>query len=79
MSEINAFVIALMQADQLGSSVGPILKVQAEMARTRRWQLAEALVNKMPMKMLGPLVVFIFPASFIILFTPLIIQWMQSE
>jgi tight adherence protein C len=79
MPEINAFVLALMQADQLGASVGPILKVQAEMARTRRWQLAEALVNKMPMKMLGPLVTFIFPASFIILFTPLIIRWMQSE
>ncbi len=79
MTEINSFVLALMQADQLGASVGPILKVQGEMARTRRWQLAEALVNKMPMKMLGPLVVFIFPASFIILFTPLVIQWMQSD
>ncbi len=78
MSEINSFVLALIQADQLGASIGPILKVQSEMARTRRWQLAEVLVNKMPMKMLGPLVVFIFPASFIILFTPLIIQWMQS-
>lgn len=79
MTEINAFVLALMQADQLGASVGPILRVQSQVARTRRWQLAEALVNKMPMKMLGPLVVFIFPASFIILFTPLVIQWMQSE
>lgn len=79
MSEINSFVLALIQADQLGASIGPILKVQSEMARTRRWQLAEALVNKMPMKMLGPLVMFIFPASFIILFTPLLIQYMQSE
>ncbi len=79
MTEINSFVVALIQADQLGASIGPILKVQSEMARTRRWQLAEVLVNKMPMKMLGPLVVFIFPSSFIILFTPLIIQWMQSK
>jgi len=78
MSEINAFVLALIQADQLGASVSPVLKVQGEMARTRRWQLAEALVNKMPMKMLGPLVIFIFPASFIILFTPLLIQYIQS-
>lgn len=78
MSEINAFVLALIQADQLGASVGPILRVQAEVARTRRWQAAEVVVNKMPMKMLGPLVLLIFPASFIILFTPLVIQYLQS-
>lgn len=78
MSEINAFVLALIQADRLGASIGPILKVQAEVARTKRWQAAEVIVNKMPMKMLGPLVLFIFPASFIVLFTPLIIQYMQS-
>lgn len=77
--EINAFVLALIQADQLGASIGPILKVQSEMARKRRWQMAETMVNKLPMKMLGPLVVFIFPASFIILFTPLLIQYMQGE
>lgn len=79
MTEINAFVIALIQAEQLGASIGPVLKTQGEMARTRRWQLAEVLVNKMPMKMLGPLVVFIFPSSFIILFTPLLIQWLQQK
>ena len=79
MAEINSFVIAINQADQLGASIGPVLKAQSEMSRSRRWQLAETLVNKMPMKMLGPLVVFIFPSSFIILFTPLLIQWMQSK
>ncbi|MBP9837590.1 MAG: type II secretion system F family protein [Proteobacteria bacterium] len=79
MTEISGFVIALFQAEQLGASIGPVLKVQSEMARTKRWQLAEALVNKLPMKMLGPLVVFIFPSSFIILFTPLLIQWFQSK
>lgn len=79
MAEINAFVLGLNQADQLGASISPILKIQSEMARTRRWQLAEALVNKMPMKMLGPLVTLIFPASFIILFTPLVIQWLSNK
>jgi tight adherence protein C len=79
MTEINSFVLALLQAEQLGASVGPVLKAQSEMARTRRWQIAEVLVNKMPMKMLGPLVVFIFPSSFIILFTPLLIQWFQQK
>lgn len=79
MTEINTFVLALIQAEQLGSSIGPVLKTQSEMARIRRWQLAEAVVNKLPMKMLGPLVVFIFPSSFIVLFTPLLIQWFQSK
>jgi tight adherence protein C len=79
MTEINAFVLALIQADQLGASVGPILRVQADVSRTRRWQAAEVVVNKMPMKMLAPLIVFIFPASFIILFAPLLIQYMQSK
>lgn len=78
MSEINAFVLALIQADQLGASISPILATQSQMARKRRWQLAEELVNKLPMKMLGPLVVFIFPASFVILFTPLLIQYLQE-
>jgi tight adherence protein C len=78
MTEVNAFVLALIQADQLGASIGPILKVQSEVGRQRRWQVAEVLVNKLPMKMLGPLITFIFPASFIILFTPLAIQYMQS-
>lgn len=79
MAEINAFVLALNQADQLGASIGPVLKAQSDMARTRRWQVAETIVNKLPMKMLAPLVIFIFPSSFIILFTPLLIQWMQSK
>lgn len=79
MAEVNAFVLALNQADQLGASIGPVLRAQSNMSRTKRWQLAEALVNKLPMKMLGPLVIFIFPSSFIILFTPLLIQWMQSK
>ena len=79
MPEINSFVIALNQADRLGASIGPVLRAQSEMSRSRRWQLAEALVNKIPMKMLMPLVIFIFPSSFVILFTPLLIRWMQGE
>ena len=79
MTEINAFVLALVQADELGSGISPVLRAQSEMARTRRWQLAEACVNRLPMKMLGPLVLLIFPSSFVILFTPLLIQWMQTS
>ena len=77
--ELNALVLSLIQADQLGASIGPVLKIQAEMSRTKRWQIAEALVNKMPLKMMAPLVILIFPASFIILFTPHIVQWIQSK
>lgn len=78
MNEFNSFVMAIKQADELGSSIGPILKVQSEMAREKRLQVAEELLAKLPTKLLGPLVICIFPASFIVLFTPLILDFLQS-
>lgn len=78
MSEINAFVLAVRQADELGTSIGPVLAIQSEVARQRRWQQAEVQVGKLPMKLLGPLVLCIFPASFIILFTPLVLDYLQT-
>ncbi|MCC6953143.1 MAG: type II secretion system F family protein [Deltaproteobacteria bacterium] len=78
MDEVTSFVLAIRQAEQLGASVGPILAVQSEMARAHRWQLAEIIVGKLPMKLVAPLVICIFPASFIVLFTPLIIDFITS-
>ena len=78
LDEITSFVLAIRQADQLGASVGPILAIQSEMARAHRWQVAEIIVGKLPMKLLAPLVMCIFPASFIVLFTPLIIDFLTS-
>ena len=74
LQEITSFVLALIQAEQLGTGVGTVLRVMAEQTRIKRWQLAEEAAGKVPVKLMAPLVATIFPASFIVLFVPLVIQ-----
>ena len=77
LTEMTSFILALIQAEQLGTGVGPVLRVMAEQTRVKRWQLAEEAAGKVPVKLMAPLVATIFPASFIVLFVPLVIQtWM---
>jgi tight adherence protein C len=68
--ELSAFVRAIIQADQLGISLGRILKLQAGDTRTRRQLAAEERAMKAPIKMLFPTVIFIFPAMFIVILGP---------
>ena len=68
--EIAAFVRAIVQADQFGISLGRILRVQAADTRLRRQAAAEERAMKAPIKMLFPLVMFIFPAMFIVILGP---------
>ena len=68
--EIAHFSRAIIQADQLGISLGRILKVQAVDQRNRRQAAAEEKAMKAPIKMLFPLVLFIFPAMFIVILGP---------
>jgi tight adherence protein C len=68
--ELAAFVRAIIQADQLGISLGRILKVQAADSRMRRQLAAEERAMKAPIKMLFPTVLFIFPAMFIVILGP---------
>jgi tight adherence protein C len=72
--EFSAFVRAVIQADQLGISLGRILKVQAEDSRTRRQLAAEEKAQKAPIKMLFPTVLFIFPAMFIVILGPALLN-----
>jgi tight adherence protein C len=69
-AELGSFVRAVIQADQLGISLGRILRVQATDSRLRRQAAAEEKAMKAPIKMLFPTVIFIFPAMFIILLGP---------
>jgi tight adherence protein C len=78
MPHITSFVMAVRQAEDLGAPIAPLLNVQSQVAREQRWQLAEAIAGKLPTKLLGPLVTCIFPASFIVLFTPLVIDYLSS-
>jgi tight adherence protein C len=68
--EMAAFVRSIIQADQLGISLGRILRVQAADARLKRQAAAEERAMKAPIKMLFPLVAFIFPAMFIVILGP---------
>jgi tight adherence protein C len=68
--EMAAFTRSIIQADQLGISLGRILRVQAADARLKRQAAAEERAMKAPIKMLFPLVAFIFPAMFIVILGP---------
>jgi tight adherence protein C len=71
--EVAAFVRAVIQADQLGISLGRILRVQAADSRLRRQAAAEELAMKAPIKMLMPTVLFIFPAMLLVVLGPAMI------
>lgn len=75
---LAAVVTALIQAEQLGSSLGPVLRIQSEEMRIKRFQLAEKIAQVAPTKMLFPLVMFILPSIFIMLFGPLVLQYLSG-
>jgi tight adherence protein C len=68
--EVSAFVRSIVQSDQLGTSLGRILKVQAADTRMRRQAAAEEKAMKAPIKMLFPTVLFIFPSMFLVILGP---------
>lgn len=77
-SDLKSVAYALIQADELGVSIGSILRIQSEQLRARRFDRAEKLANEAPTKMLGPLMLCIFPAVFIILLGPVLSQALKG-
>jgi len=76
-SDIRTLSNALIQADELGSGIGNALRIQADQIRVKRFQRAEKLGNEAPVKLLFPLVLFIFPAVFLILLGPILLQMLE--
>ena len=72
--ELNAFIQALVQSDQLGVGIARVLRIQSDELRRRRRQKAEAKAQQASLKMLFPMVGCIFPALFIILLGPAVIH-----
>jgi tight adherence protein C len=75
---VSNWVAALVGAEKQGSSLGPILRAQAEQRRQERFQLAEKLAMKAPVKMLFPLLIFIFPCTFVLLLFPVAVRLLQE-
>ncbi len=73
-TELDSFIVAMLQADVFGISIGKVLRVQAKEMRTKRRQRAEEAAMKTPVKIVFPLVLCIFPALLVILLGPAVIN-----
>ena len=78
LHDLRSVVNALVQADELGVSIGSILRIQSDQIRQRRFERAERLANEAPVKMLGPLLLFIFPSVFLVLLGPIITKLLNQ-
>ena len=77
--DVSSFVASILQADQLGVSIGKVLRIQSEQMRIRRRQRAEELAHQAPVKMTIPLVFLIFPSILLVLLGPAIFQVIRSD
>lgn len=78
MREVNSLVSALAQAEHTGGSVANALRIQAEQRRVERFQRAEKQALEAPVKLVFPLVTFIFPTTFIILAFPIVMKFLHE-
>lgn len=76
--EVTSFVNAVVQAEKMGSSLAGVLRIQADQRRNERFQRAEKKAMEAPVKLVGPLVIFIFPTTFIVLAFPIVMKFLQE-
>lgn len=76
--ELTLLVASLLQADRRGVPLGPTLRAQSRQLRALRALRAKELAAQAPLKMLFPLMVFILPVVFIVLFGPIVMKWQSG-
>ena len=78
LQDISLFMTSLIQAERLGTSMGKTLRNQADNIRERRRQYVKAEAMKAPVKIVFPLVLFIFPAIFVVTLVPTLLFLMKN-
>jgi len=78
VEEVRSFATLLIQTDRFGTSVAQALRVHSDAMRTQRYQKAEELAAKLPVKLMFPLILFIFPAIIVVIVGPAAIQIFQT-
>ena len=78
MADITSFVNAMVQAEKMGASMATTLRLQSEQRRNERFQRAEKKAMEAPVKLIFPLIVFIFPVTFIVLGFPIVMKFLNQ-
>lgn len=74
VDDLTIFISSIIQAERMGVSIGKVLRIQASQMRTKRRQRAQERAMKAPVKMILPMVLFIFPSIFVVILGPAFIQ-----
>lgn len=78
VQDLRSFVRAVVQADKYGIGIATVLRTQAKQARVKRRQRAEEKAMKLPVKVLFPLLLFIFPVLFVVLLGPAVLNIIEA-
>ena len=78
VSDLATFVTSIIQAEEMGSNIGNVLRIQADTMRVNKRQRAETQAAKIPTKMLFPIVFFMFPALFVVILGPAVLNIMET-
>jgi tight adherence protein C len=79
VNDITGFVNAMIQAERMGASLAATLRLQSEQRRNERFQRAEKMAMQAPVKLIFPLIVFIFPVTFIVLGFPIVMKFLAQS